>query len=120
MGVDKLRGNIYTALMKALRKLEDKRDALLEELGEVGPFMEGSVGRNGWHCRNPRCRCQRGELHRATILTWKEKQRTVSRHVPKALEAEVRQWTAEMRRVRSLIKQIAAVQREIFYRLRER
>jgi len=105
--------------MNKLDELETRRDALLKELGQVGPFMEGSVGRNGWHCKNPRCRCQRGELHRATILTWKEKQKSVSRHVPKALEAEVRQWTGEMRRVRALIKQISAVQREIFYRLRE-
>jgi len=58
-------------------------------------------------------------LHRATVLTWKEKGKTVSRHVPKPLEVQVRQWVAEMRRVRSLVKQIAAVQREIFYRLRE-
>ena len=99
---------MYTAVMESLRDLETERDALLEELGLVGPFLEGSVGRNGWHCRNPRCRCQRGELHRSTILTWKEKQRSVSRHVPKALEDQVRQWTGEMRRVRKLIKQIEA------------
>jgi len=105
--------------MKTLQKLEAERDALLKELGRMGPFMQGSVGRNGWHCSNPGCRCQRGELHRATIVTWKEKQKSVSRHVPKALEAEVRQWTAEMGRIRALIKQISAVQREIFYRLRE-
>jgi len=110
---------MYAAVMESLRDLESERDALLEELGRVGPFLEGSVGRNGWHCRNPRCKCQRGDLHRATIMTWKEKQKSVSRHVPKALEDQVRQWTGEMRRVRKLIKEIAAVQREIFYRLRE-
>ena len=105
--------------MKSRHELEAKRDKLLKELAAAGPFIEGSVGRNGWHCKNPRCKCQRGELHRATVLTWKEKQKTVSRHVPKALEPQVRQWVAEGKRVRQLVKQIAAVQREIFYRLRE-
>jgi len=105
--------------MRSLGKLETDRSALLRELAQVGPFIEGSVGRNGWHCRNPACKCQRGELHRATVLTWKEKHKTVSRHVPKALEPQVRQWVAEGKRVRMLVKQIAAVQREIFYRLRE-
>jgi len=105
--------------MKSQRRLEAKREKLLKELAGVGAFIEGSVGRNGWHCSNPTCKCQQGQLHRATVLTWKQKQKTVSRHVPKALEPQVRQWVAEGKRVRMLVKQIASIQREIFYRLRE-
>ena len=113
-------GKIYIADMMKIKELEEKKDALLRELNNLGPMIEGSVGISKWHCKNKKCRCYtKGQLHEAVILTWKEKQKSVSRHVPKALHNEVRQWVSNMKKAREILKKISNLQREIFYLKRE-
>ena len=111
---------MYIAYMMKIKKLEEKRNALLKELCQLGPMIKGSVGISRWHCKNKKCRCHtKGELHKAVILTWKEKQKSVSRHVPKALHDEVYQWVSSMGKARQILKEIGNIQREIFYLKRE-
>ena len=104
----------------SIKGLEQKRNSLLGELCGLGPMMEGSVGISRWHCKNNNCQCHtKGELHKAVILTWKENQKSVSRHVPKALHDEVYKWVSNMGKARQILKEIGNIQREIFYLKRE-
>ena len=114
--LDKYMGKIYIAHMMKIEELKQKKKDLLEELNSVDSMLEGSVGLSRWHCKNKKCKCHtKGELHQALILTWKEKQKSISRHVPKALHDDVRLWVSNMSRAREILKEISELQREIFY-----
>jgi hypothetical protein len=49
-------------------------------------------------CGKPNCRCARGDLHPAYVLTRSEAGKDRLYPVPKAQRAEVRKWAAEYRR----------------------
>jgi hypothetical protein len=49
-------------------------------------------------CGKPNCRCARGQLHPAYVLTRSEAGKDRLYPVPKAERAEVRKWAAEYRR----------------------
>jgi len=77
---------------------EAGRDALLRKIAAVGPFIEGSlcaVKRRG--CREP-----------GWQLTWKEAGKTRTVYVPMDLVPEVRQWIAQHKKLKSLIRKVTA------------
>ncbi len=114
MGYDNL------AHMKTLNELKQKQKRIKEQIKNIGPVIEGSIAKNGWHCKNKNCKCNtKGELHRSTILCWRQDGKSYAKHIPKALHHEVRQWIENRKRMKALIKEMAAIQREIFYLLRD-
>jgi hypothetical protein len=88
--ISKLRQQLwraYAALAATLRRLQRSE-----------PMVRGSFYLLRRKCGKPNCRCARGELHPAYVLTRSEAGKDRLYPVPKAQRAEVRKWAAEYRR----------------------
>jgi hypothetical protein len=88
--ISKLRQQLwraYAALATTLRRLQRSE-----------PMVQGSFYLLRRKCGKPNCRCARGELHPAYVLTRSEAGKDRLYPVPKAQRAEVRKWAAEYRR----------------------
>jgi len=86
---------------------------VLERLARVAPFLPASLNVTRTRCGNPRCRCVReGPIHETALLTWKEKGKTHSLHVPKELRDEVAQWIAEWKKLKELVERMGVAQRQ--------
>ena len=85
----------------------------LEQLKGVGPFLPASLVITKKKCGNPNCCCaKQGPKHETALLTWKENGVTRTLHVPRELRKEVAAWTAEWRKLKSLIETIGVAQRQ--------
>lgn len=58
-------------------------------------------------CGNPNCRCARGEKHVSLYLSRSAGGTIQKLFVPKAYEAQVRQWIENYRRIRELLEQVS-------------
>ena len=77
---------------------------ILKQIRALGPFVQASFTITKKRCGNPRCRCaSEGPIHQSALLTWKEKQKTVSVSVPIELRDEVKAWADEGKRLKRLI-----------------
>jgi len=102
---------------KNIVMLSRMRDARIGKLAAAKPFIAGTVVEYEKVCGNPRCKCARGEKHRAQHLTYKdENQKTVSVYIPADMLGEVKLWTQEYKRIKDLLQQISDLQREILRR----
>ena len=77
----------YAALASTLRRLQRSE-----------PMVQGSFYLLRRKCGKPNCRCARGELHPAYVLTRSEAGKDRLYPVPKEQRAEVRKRAAEYRR----------------------
>ena len=68
-------------------------------------MLTAAVAQSGRTCGRPGCRCYRGEKHVSTRVTFKEGGKTRSVYVPVELVDEVKQWAADGRRLRRLLKE---------------
>jgi hypothetical protein len=81
---------------QALNRFEQRRRALLKQLSQLGPFVEGSlIG-----VQHPTCK------HVAWRLTFKVKAKTRTVYVPVDMAKEVKEWTLSYRRLRTLIRKV--------------
>ena len=72
------------------------RDAYRRQLGELGPFVEGSL-----------CKVKRpGRKPPAWQLTFTQDRKTRTVYVPGALVAEVQQWAIEYKRLKALVRKV--------------
>jgi len=107
------------AMHTSRRHLEAKRQRLLRQLAQLGPWISGSLVSTARVCGKAGCACHHGgPKHPALFLTWKEQGKTVSFYVPRALEAEVKTWAATYKRVKALIRELSNVQKQLVH-LRE-
>ncbi len=60
-------------------------------------------------CGNPRCRCAKGQRHRAVYLMLREDARLRQLYVPAAYEAQVRQWVANHKQLKQLLRELSDV-----------
>jgi hypothetical protein len=60
-------------------------------------------------CGNPRCKCARGQKHRAVYLMLRENGRLRQLFIPTAYEQRVRQWVANHHQIKKLLKEIGEV-----------
>ena len=106
--------------MKRLRpQLQAQRLSLLRQIQNLGPWIEGTLVATARKCGKDNCACHhQGPKHPVLFVTWKEAGKTVSLYIPRHLEAEVKQWTANYKRLKELIRQISEVQKQMV-RLRE-
>ena len=102
-------------MIKNMYELEAKRAALLKQLGQVGPLVEGSLAVSNRKCGNPTCRCASGERHRYLMLCRKDQGRSKILTVPKDLHETVTAWNAEHKRVKTLLKAISALSEQIIH-----
>jgi hypothetical protein len=68
-------------------------------------------------CGNPRCKCARGQEHRAVCLLLRQDGRLRQLYIPQAYEARVRQWVANHQELKKLIDQ---VRDEYWHQVRQR
>lgn len=102
---------------KNINQLSRMRDARLKKLAAAKPFIAGTVVEYEKVCGNPKCKCARGEKHKAQHLTYKdENQKTVSVYIPADMLQEVKEWTEEHKRIKELLQQISNLQRDILKR----
>ncbi len=98
-----------------------KRDGLLKKLADIGPFVDASLVTIARTCGSPGCKCARGEKHRSRYLTYKapsgegkqRRMKTQTLYIPRALDDQVKAWVNEYKKLKSLTKQIAEVQKMI-------
>jgi hypothetical protein len=106
--------------MKSLRSHpHTQRLSLLRQIQNLGPWIEGTFVTTSRKCGKDNCACHhQGPKHSVSFVTWKEAGKTVSLYVPRQLEAEVKQWSENYKKLKALIRQISEVQKQIV-RLRE-
>jgi hypothetical protein len=73
-----------------------RRQAALNQIGRIGPFLEGSL------CAFKRPGCTEPGWH----LTFKKKGRTITVYVPMEVVPEIKQWTQHHQRLKKLIRQV--------------
>lgn len=104
-------------------KLERLRQEVLKEIAGIGPWIVGSIVIRPGKCRNKKCGCYAGEkLHPPHIyLSWKESvsDKTTTMYVPNEMEAEVREWVDNYKKLKKLLKKGSEIQRDAV-RFRER
>jgi len=79
--------------------------ARVKKLAARGPVLQASLVQIAKHCGREGCRCQRGHKHVGNYLTFKEAGKTRTVYVPLDLVEDVRQWIAETRRLKTLIRE---------------
>lgn len=89
-----------------VQKLQKRREALLQRLAQVGPFVEGSI------VRLPHPSCD----HVACRLTFKVRGQTKAVYVPVDLVKEVEQWHRNYKRLKKLTRQITKTSLGILHR----
>jgi len=100
-------------------QLQTKRQNLLRQLQNLDPWIEGSLVSTSRKCGKKNCACyHNGAKHPVLFVTGKEAGKTVCLYIPRQLEAEVKQWVQNYKKLKALIRQISEVQKEII-RLRE-
>ena len=60
-------------------------------------------------CGNPRCRCAKGQKHRAVYLMLREDRKLRQLYIPVKYEPLVRQWVANHRQIRQLLRDLGEV-----------
>jgi hypothetical protein len=85
----------------------------LDRIRRIKPFVQASLSITKKRCGNPRCRCvQKGPIHEAALLTWKEENRTRTLYVPIELRQEVERWVQEGKLLKRLVAEVSQAQRK--------
>ncbi|MFH1728266.1 MAG: DUF6788 family protein [Pseudomonadota bacterium] len=107
--------------MKCKKNILKKQKKLLDELKEIGPFIIGSTSVVKRVCGKPYCICKKDpeKRHPSMLLGWKENKKTKSIYVPVSMHADVKLWSDNYKKLKSLIIEISDLQRDIVkYRLK--
>jgi len=93
--------SLYTSCMKNQSMIANRhttrRQAALRRLGQIGPFLEGSL------CSFQRPGCSTPGWH----LTFKQKAKTRTVYVPMDLVPEVKQWNRTYQQLKQLIRAVS-------------
>jgi hypothetical protein len=93
--------SLYTSYMKnhilTPNRHTARRQAALRRLGQIGPFLEGSL------CSFQRPGCANPGWH----LTFKQKAKTRTVYVPMDLVPEVKQWNRTYKQLKRLIREVS-------------
>jgi uncharacterized protein YlxW (UPF0749 family) len=93
--------------------LEERRDAKVRQLRELGPVLQGSIRIVKATCGKASCKCAKGEKHESIALTKKVNGKTKSVYIPKDMADEAKQWVKENQKLRKLQKEISAYNEQI-------
>lgn len=104
-------------LDRNIRWLTRRRDALLKQLRQSGPMVNGSLVLIARTCGNSaHCHCSQGQKHVSTYLTYGVQGKTHTLYIPIDLEKDVQRWSADYRKLKTLIRQICDLQKAIIRR----
>ncbi len=82
----------------------------LAQLITEQPFLRGSLVERARSCGKPTCRCQRGQLHRSLYLAVRHHGQQALLYIPRALEATVRLWIDNGRRLQKQLQELNQLQ----------
>ena len=106
--------------MKTRPIANDQGKRTLEALRRIRPFLPASLTITQRKCGNPSCRCAKeGPIHETALLTWKDATVTRTLHVPRELRAQVREWTEEWKKLKTLIAEMGGAQRAYLQTLKK-
>jgi len=60
-------------------------------------------------CGNPRCKCARGQKHRAVYLMLRHQGQLQQLYIPRSYEQQVRQWVAHHQEIKKLLHEISRI-----------
>jgi hypothetical protein len=84
------------------------RSELRQLLERADGVIHGTLIKMARRCGNPNCRCAiKGQKHPSLCLGVSINGKTRMKHIPKALETDVRRWVGQYKRVRELIEQMS-------------
>ena len=70
-------------------------------------LIKGTILERERACGNPRCKCAKGQKHRAVYLMLRQEGKLRQLYIPARFEPLVRQWVANQQRVKQLLKEIS-------------
>jgi hypothetical protein len=82
----------------------------LAQLVSQEPFLRGSLVERSRRCGKPTCRCRQGQLHRSLYLATRHNGRRALLYIPRGLEADVRQWVQNGRRLAQQLQDLHQLQ----------
>jgi len=94
-------------------RLKKKRHLLLEKLAAQDEMIRGSLVKTHKKCGRKGCRCESGELHPHTYLSFSGKGGNTIVYVRREEEAAFRRGVSACRKARSILEQISRVNIEI-------
>ena len=98
---------------KRLLSLNRELNKYLEELMMRKPLMKGSLYELRSKCGKANCRCTRGELHKAMVLSWSEKGKHRIRTVGMGELYRIRELTKNYQRFRNGRAGVSRIARQI-------
>ena len=90
-----------------MSRFQTRREGYLRDLRTLGPMIGATLCVRKNKCGNPNCKCARGEKHESWCLTFKDKGRTKTVHVPREMLPEVQEWVKEHKRAKALLAKIS-------------
>lgn len=92
------------------KKLQTRREKILEKISSIGPVLKGSLSEVSLTCGKKNCRCQRGPRHQAFYFSYRKRGETKVVHLPSTLVAQARQFQKNWHRLKDLMEEFAEVQ----------
>ncbi len=103
-----------TKYRKKLLALQRQQAKLFERLLEVRPILRGTVNRVYTRCGKPNCWCARDPKGHAHVrMTWSQEGKMITRKVPLADLARIRDLTENYRRFRSLRRRLGELHAQV-------
>lgn len=96
--------------------LRARARSLRSRMRKIGSLMQGSVVYREMTCGKPNCRCQKGFPHTFLCVTYKEKGKTKTVYVDKAMEGETLILARNYKQYKLLLKELTRVNLEIIKR----
>jgi hypothetical protein len=96
-----------------IRKLEQRRQALIEKLLECELMLRGKFGVAYRRCGTPTCWCAKGEGHPNTRITWTENATSRTKSIPAEDIEWAKQHTETYRRFRKNRQALRELERKL-------
>lgn len=89
-------------------RIRQMLDSRVKQLKATGPVLMATLSQVNKRCGQPSCSCHHGgPLHQAHHLTLREGGTTRTVYVPQDLLDEVRLWTAEHKRLKTILREVS-------------
>jgi hypothetical protein len=102
-----------SSLRSQLLAAQQQLPQLLEECLARGPLLAGSLYTLRRKCGKPNCRCNRGELHQSTVLSYRGQGRPRNISPPRDQLESLRSMTLDYRRCRQARAKLVRWQRQL-------
>lgn len=100
---------------KQKNELLKKREKLMAELTNVGPFVAATLVTSYRICGTKTCSCMKenGAKHKTLTFTWKENKKTKSVYIPKVLHDEAILWVDNHKKMKAILTKLSDLQLDL-------